>query len=177
MSGIKAVYLFGSVARNDFDEDSDIDVFVDADKKDVENLEKLCSHTLGKFLKNEGEKYRLRGLDNKISIKVGELSKWDLKSSVDAEGITLFSRAGKASYNRMTIFSFSPIKSPKDRIRIVRKLFGRAEQDYQAKGLVHELGGIVINPRTFMIPSLYAKKILQIFSKEKVTYRLEEVWQ
>lgn len=37
---INRIFLFGSVARNDFDEQSDIDLFIDTEKKNEPELKK-----------------------------------------------------------------------------------------------------------------------------------------
>src|SRR3989338_5004302 len=86
---IDRIILFGSVARGNFDVESDIDIFIDT-KKDIEKgVKKLI------MLFNESEihrKWLLRGLRNLISVKVGDIEKWNLKRDVISEGIILYGK-------------------------------------------------------------------------------------
>src|SRR3989344_5551620 len=77
---VKSIVLFGSVAKNNFDDESDIDIFIECDKKD----EKKIDNILDLYRKTgEYEKFRLEGIRNEISIKSGSLEKWkDLKRSI-----------------------------------------------------------------------------------------------
>ena len=85
---VKSIILFGSVARNNFDEESDIDLFVECDKKDEKKVEIM----LDLYKKTEEyEKFILDGVKNELSIKSGRLDdwRWELDSawrelSVDA---------------------------------------------------------------------------------------------
>jgi predicted nucleotidyltransferase len=63
---IKKIILFGSVARGDFDSESDIDIFIDTEKeKAVDNAAKK---RLKAFEKSEiFEKWMLKGLKNSLS--------------------------------------------------------------------------------------------------------------
>src|SRR3989338_7278541 len=70
--GVKArkIVLFGSVASGEFDRESDIDVFVDADKTEGKTVLGLLSS----FEKTFGEKWRLKGIANQLSVTAGDLN-------------------------------------------------------------------------------------------------------
>ena len=86
---ISKIILFGSVARGDFDKESDIDIFVETKLQ-----EKIIQKQLGLF--NESkimESYRLSGVQNEIVLKVGALDKWKgLKESIAEDGIALYGK-------------------------------------------------------------------------------------
>ena len=87
---IDQAILFGSVANNEFDEESDIDIFIDKEKKN----EKKIDNALFLFEKSDTyQKYVITGIKNKISLKIGKLDKWpSLKRSIISNGIMLYGK-------------------------------------------------------------------------------------
>src|SRR3989338_1271167 len=76
---IDRIILFGSVARGDFDKESDIDVFIEGEK----DIEREIENLLSIFMKSEiQKKWELKGLKNEISLKIGKLNEWELKRSI-----------------------------------------------------------------------------------------------
>ena len=74
---IKGIYLFGSVARGDFDKDSDIDLFIDSDSKETKSI---IEKALNKFYNSKNnKKFQLMGIENELKPIAGNLSNWDLK--------------------------------------------------------------------------------------------------
>lgn len=175
-SKIKKIYLFGSVARNDFDEESDIDIFIDVNSEDEVIVNKSSQKALGKFLNIESEKWRQRSIEKKINLKVGVLKEWELKSSIEKEGIVLYASAYSSGGRKFLLFSYGPIVSSKQRVKIGRLLFGRGEATFKSKGLVQLNGGKVVGPRVFLIPAELQNKVASVFSKEKINFQFEEVW-
>ncbi len=174
---IKKISLFGSVARGDFDKESDIDLFIDVEKKDEIVIKKTSQNALKKIYAIEGKKWELKGIVNLLSVKVGKLEEWDLKESIEREGIILFSQSIGTKMQKYLLFSFVPSKKQKERIRVIRKLFGRTEKEYQEQGLVQKYNGKIISPRVFIVPALALKEITQFLAAEKVHYEFEEIWK
>jgi len=89
VQNVNAVVLFGSVARGDYDNESDIDLFIE-----TEESEKKIEETLKLFKKSkEHEKYLDLGTENQISLKVGKLKDWSsLRESILDNGITLYGK-------------------------------------------------------------------------------------
>ena len=76
---INKIILFGSVARGDFNPESDIDLFIDADKR----LEKEINNLLLLFKFSEAQKvWEMKKVTNGLSLKVGSLSQWGLRREV-----------------------------------------------------------------------------------------------
>src|SRR3989338_8087099 len=85
---ISRIILFGSVARNQFDKESDIDIFIDT-KEDPESIRKI----LKLYEQSEdSKKFKLLGVDLPLSIHIGDLNKrTDLKRSMLGNAIVLYS--------------------------------------------------------------------------------------
>ena len=98
--GVKSVILFGSVANNTFDRESDIDLFIETDKKSadkIQNLLELYEKT------EEYEKFRLEGIENRIAAKIGNLKEWgELKRSIISNGIILYGKYQGKPYRTIT---------------------------------------------------------------------------
>ena len=73
---INRIILHGSVARGDFDEESDIDLFIDIN--DIK-FEKRIAKLLENYYKtNSYKEWELKGLTNEISIILGKTLKEQL---------------------------------------------------------------------------------------------------
>ncbi|MBI3032404.1 hypothetical protein HYY69_02925, partial [Candidatus Woesearchaeota archaeon] len=167
----------------DFDRDSDVDLFIDVDEKDEKNITKAAERALKKFYSIEGDKWRLREVKQQISLKIGNLDQWQLKNSIEKEGIVLYSQTSisiipiSSSLSKYIMLTFEPIHNPKKRIKVIRKLFGRNEQNYIEKGLVNAFEGKIISPRSFMVKPEGLQQIASFLSKEKVKFSFEEIWK
>lgn len=169
---IDEIILFGSVARGDFTEKSDIDIFVNTKN---EKIESILTRLLDKFYKSRtGQDYMLRGINNKIKLSVGDLEKWKLKRSVVSDGIVLYGgyKGMPKDVDHYYFFAFEPIKDISKRNRVIRKLFGRGE----VKGLSEKLDIKKISERSFVTPSKNLDYIVNLFKKEKIDYKMFEIW-
>jgi len=177
---IKEIILFGSVARGDFDNKSDIDLFINiGNEKESDKIKKVVNNELSKFYKSKiNEIWINKGVTNKFVIKVGVLEKWKLKRSIIADGITLYGKYKPypEKVEHYYLFAFEPIKDITKRNRIIRKLFGRKEGKFASQGFVNEINGERLSPTSFIIPISFSEKIFGIFKKEKIDYKIYEVW-
>lgn len=174
---IKRLSLFGSVARNDFDDDSDVDLFIETDKKEELMVKNGVERGLVKFQNIEGEKWRLKGISNEIKIKVGRLEEWQLASSVKSEGIVLFSPEKGNNLQKYFWFSYDAITSAKKRMKVKRTLFGREEKGFKSLGLVQKYGGKITSTRSFTISAEGQREVAAFLSGEKVFFSFKEIWQ
>ena len=177
ISKIRAVYLFGSVARGDYDEDSDVDIFVDCDEKNEKNLSKLAKIALKNFYESEeGKKYGLLGVKNEINVKCGNMKTWELASSVRADGIILYSSSVVPLFTKFYLLELKTISDVTKRNKIVRKLAGRNETARVEKGLVEMIGGEVLDSRHYIIPATNILAVTRILSKENALFEMREIW-
>lgn len=180
LENIKDIILFGSVARNEDDEDSDIDLFFNVEnKKDEKKIEDKLKQETPRFYKSKiAEPFILRGIKNEIKIHVGVLDEWKLKRSIISDGIALYGKYKELpeKQKHLMLFILEPIKNITKRNKITRSLFGRKEKNYLKQGVLKEYNGKKISPSSFIVPIEYSKEIIKFFSSEKVPYKLFEFW-
>src|SRR3989338_1825744 len=111
---IARIILFGSVARGDYNDESDIDLFIDTKA----NIEKEVGKILSFFNQSEiQKKWELKGLKNELSLKVGNLEDYNLKRSIISDGVILYGKfkdiPEKVEYYLLFSLSFKNIKKSK----------------------------------------------------------------
>ena len=177
---INEIILFGSIARGEADEKSDIDLFFNIEKKEnVEKIKKAINEELKKFYKSKiAETWLLRGIKNPININVGKLDEWKLKRSIISDGIGLYGKYKEVPQNMagFVFFNIATIKNIAKRNKIIRELFGRNEKEYSKTGIVSEFNGKKISPSSFVVPKDKANLIIKFLGKEKVNYSFFELW-
>ena len=123
---IRKIILYGSIARGDFNKNSDIDLFIDIDEKQEKNIKKIEEN----FYESESyKKWKLKGLSNEISLLMGDLegSEWkNLKRAIINTGILLYGKykSNIEKINQYVLFTFENIKPESKRVSVHRKLFG-----------------------------------------------------
>ena len=177
---IDRIILFGSVARGDFDEKSDIDIFIDTRK----NMENDVEKRLRSFEKSEiKRRWGLKGIKNDISVKTGELDKWSLRRDVISSGIMLYGKCREMpeniKYYLLIKASFGGLER-KDKISLWRKLYGYKQKvgakKYVSRGLVYELGGKKFSSGMIAIPMERKNDMIKFLNKNKISYTLNEIW-
>jgi predicted nucleotidyltransferase len=177
-SSIINIILFGSVARNDFDKDSDIDIFVDT----TEDIEKEVNSILDSFYESAAytRYWKLLAIENEISIKVGEIEKWDVKRSIVSHGITLYGKYNSDIEGKLySLFTIDIKGKRNEKLKIWRKLYGYKQKikskDYLQKGLLEEIQGRKVGPAVFIVPIENAGKAKEFLNRNKVKYKIIEM--
>jgi len=175
---IQRIILHGSIARGDFDDKSDIDLFIDADKKIIEMVEKIKQD----YLKTRKFKeWRLKGVEKEISIITGRLdsNEWkNLKRAIMNTGITLYGKykAEAESVKQYVLFSFENIKPDKKRIAVFRKIYGFKIGKKHYQGLIDKINAIKVGKGSLLVPIEYANELKIYFQEKRVTVKLYDVW-
>lgn len=168
---IKQIILFGSTARGEADENSDIDLFVNTDKKIEEKLNKIKEEFYNsiKFKKY----WKLLNVQNEINLSVGKLADWgDLKTSINANGITLYGKyAGEAKLKQNYLFIATPVKDRNKSISVWRELYGYTQKakkkEYVQEGLIKKYNGRKISRGVFFIPVEHSQEIIRYLRSKK----------
>ena len=173
----KSIILFGSVAKNNFDDESDIDLFIECDKKESEKI----GQVLELYKKTEEyEKFILAGIKNEISIKSGKLDEWkDLKRSIISGGIVLYGNyrgtPDKLNHKLLFLLNFEGI-SRASKIKVWRNLYGYKQKVgkkvYISKGRVEKKLG----RGAFLVPIQDSQEVISYLKKSKIKYSLLDVW-
>jgi len=175
---ISRIILHGSIERGDFDEESDIDIFVDASEKEEKKINKILENY---YKTKRYEEWGLKGIKKPISLVVGELDsdEWkNLKRSIINIGIILYGKykADSDKTNFYTLFSFENIKPDKKRIAIYRKIFGFKRNSSQYPGLIEQIKAVKVGKGSILVPIEGTEKIKKYFQDKKVSVKMYDLW-
>ena len=172
------IILHGSIARDDFDEQSDIDLFIDTEKKNEKKINKILEdyYNTQKF-----KEWKLKNIKNSFSMIIDKLDnkEWkDLKRAIMNTGIILYGKykADTEKINHYTLFSFENIKPDKKRIAIFRKLFGFKIGNKGYKGLFEKINAVKIGKGAVLVPIEHATDIKKFFQEKRVPVKLYDLW-
>ncbi|MEK6927424.1 MAG: nucleotidyltransferase domain-containing protein [Nanoarchaeota archaeon] len=177
---INKVILFGSIARGDFDNNSDIDLFIDVSDK----LEKEFMKELSIFEKTEThKKWVLKGLKQHLSLKLGSIGQWNsLKRSLISDGILLYGKFEQTpdEAKQYSLFELKFDKLARNKKVILwRKLYGHNQKVngklYTTQGKVFELGGKRLE-RGIVVPAEKMREAMDFFENEKIKYTIRDIW-
>ena len=176
----KKVILFGSVVTGESDRESDIDIFIDID----ESEEKKIRNVLKIFDKTFGDKWRLKGVQNQLSLKVGNLEKWPkLKRSIQSYGILLYGKYSETPENMKSylLFRLNFSRMPRaKKVSIWRKLYDYSQKvgrkNYEKKGIIESLGGKKVEKSVVLIPTGNSQKFKEFLNKNRVDFLVNEIW-
>lgn len=176
---IKKAILFGSIVTGEFDKESDVDIFIET----KENEEKI-QDILTEFEKTLGENWRLKGIDNTISLKIGNLEKWpELRRSIQSNGLMLYGpyidTPKKIKNYILFILDFKDLPRSK-KVSVWRRLYGYKQtinnKKYSSYGFIIELDGKKLERGIISIPSENSIKFKDFLKKHKIKYKLYEIW-
>ncbi|MEK6963730.1 MAG: nucleotidyltransferase domain-containing protein [Nanoarchaeota archaeon] len=174
---IKGAYLHGSAARAELSQESDIDLLLDCEARHEKTIEGIAKAALSRFYESKDyEKWRRYRFRYPISVQAGDLNTWQLKTSIRAEGIQLYSKnPGTLSIERQTLFIYALPKKKTDYLRFIRAFFGRKEKGYQDQGMLGQAKGKKLGSNVILIPKENQQLIEKFLQKEKTDYRMMEV--
>ena len=182
----KDIILFGSVARGDFDEESDVDIFVNVCSKDEKTVQEAVNKAQNEFEVYSKRTWRLQGVNLPVKCIVGDIDsgKWsELKREIISSGISLYGRYRELpeKLKHCFIFSFSLSRlKPNEQVSVVRKIYGYCTKKdgkvYEHTGILYDAGGEKINAGVVMVPAEYHKRIFDFFKKNGVSFRTREIW-
>ena len=175
---VKAVILYGSLARGEFTSRSDVDLFI------LTTEYKTQKEIHDKVIELESE------IDRNIQPTIRtivELQKTDtgLLQNIFQEGKILYLRepsdipsAILLQQKPYLIYSFQ-INSllQKEKARFNRQLYEQTKKEYKYKGLLQEIGGQKLSAGCVMIPYEQKEKIEKFFKKFKVKFEQLKVWK
>lgn len=177
---INSIYLFGSVSRGEATKESDVDLFIETNSKEVEK--KLEDIKYDFFNSSKFKNYwSLFDIKNDFSFSVGSLDNWpDLKRSIISDGLVLFSKyKEKFSGEIYVIFKINLKRKRNENVKIWRKLYGYKQKIgkkvYISKGYINELGGNKLTNGLFVIPIEKANIMTNNLKSHKIDYKLIQI--
>ena len=175
---VKAVILYGSLARGEFTSRSDIDLFI------LTTDNKTQKEVQDKVIELESE----IGRNIQPTIRtVAELQKTDtgLLQNIFQEGKILYLRepsdipsALLLQQKPYLIYSFQISSlAQKDKARFNRQLYEQTRKGYRYKGLLQEIGGQKLSSGCVMISYEQRERIERLFKKFRVKFDQLKVWK
>jgi len=181
---IRKIILYGSVARGNFTEKSDIDIFIDT--TNPSKLKAQVEKELNKFEQKVEKTWALRGikLPLKIMIENIEHSRWkNLREEIASYGKIIY---GSIEETPMKLKHFLLVSyelknlTQKEKMSLIRKLHGyiskKESVEYTKTGLVKEIAGEKMGSNIILIPRLEWDKIKKILSLYKTKYTIKDIW-
>ena len=174
---VKSIILFGSVAKNNFDEESDIDLFIETDKKNEGKIKAL----LDLYRKTKDyEKFRLSGIENEISVKCGKLNEWkDLKRSIISGGIILYGnyegKPEKLKHKLLFLLNTEALERSK-KITAWRKIYGYKQKVGKKVYLSNGLAEKKLGRGVFLASIENSQEVLDFLIKNKIRYSFSDIW-
>ena len=174
---IKHIILFGSVAREEADKSSDIDIFIDIINE--KSAEKEINEILDNFLNSAKYKnyWKPLGTENSISLTIGSLDKWkDLKPSIIANGISLYGKfKSDVKGEHKTFFIWENIKPNSKRVLFNKQLFGYKQNGRFYEGLIQKYNGERLGKGCIIAPLEHSNLFHKFFRKYKISVRIKKV--
>ena len=170
------VILFGSYVSGTHREDSDIDLFVNCKKEDENNVVRALKMSEKNFRRsNDFDKWKTLNFRYPLSLKAGPIDEWEIKGSIEADGIQLFAREVlQKNLERVVLFLIDLPKNKKSYLALVRLLFGRNETGYKKDGLIDK-NGIKLGSNTFIVPKSEQNSIISVLHKNKISFKMFEL--
>lgn len=172
---IDGIILYGSVASGTATKESDVDIFIDTKKDMKDEIKELQK----KFYNSrEAALFKLRSVDNEISLKIGELKKWkELRRSISYNGIVLWGEYETTEIEgkkRSIIFYWSKIG--KTRSAFLNKLYGFSSKGKRYQGLLKEWEGMRLGKSCVLMPFKHKKEMFALIKRYEVNAKAIEVF-
>ncbi len=180
---LKKIVLFGSVARGDFDKESDIDLFIEVkESADVKKIENLVHEVVNRFEVFAEKTWNLRGIDLPIKFIVAKENEldWDeLREEIKHYGTLLYGEYKEHKENYALIsYSLKELKQ-NDKMNFLRTLYGytnkKNKKVYSKSGLLPTIGAIKTAANQVMVKIETLKEVLEVLKRFKLTYEIKKI--
>ncbi|HLC32174.1 MAG TPA: nucleotidyltransferase domain-containing protein [Candidatus Nanoarchaeia archaeon] len=179
IENIKNIILFGSVARQEADEKSDVDIFIDV-VEESKLFEEEIENNRESFTKSIKYKnyWEPLGITAKINTTIGKLTDWkELQTSIYANGITLYGKfhPSKVDGKHLTFFIWENIKPNAKRVLLNKQLYGYKQKSKFYPGLIQKYNGERIGKGCILVPIEHANLFHALYKRHKVAVKIKKV--
>ncbi len=179
LNEIVNIVLFGSVARNEAENSSDVDLFIETINKS-EKIEIESEKIRELFFKSTKCKnyWELLGVKSEISIHIGKIDDWqELKPSIISNGLVLYGKfkpeikEGK----HIAFFVWENIKPNNIRVLFNKKLFGFGQNGKFYDGILQKYKGERLGKGSIIVPLESSNIFHELFKKYKISVKIKKV--
>lgn len=174
---IRNIILYGSVARGDFTQESDVDIFIDCMDPDS-RLGKEAGRSVDEFFTSIWfDKWKRLGVGNMISCMAGRIEDaGDLRISIISDGIVLYGKYSPETKGKaMALFVVGGMRPEKKRVFLTRKLFGYTLNGKPYSGIVSRYGGEKLSSGCFIVPVQFSKSVSSLLREKKASFKVREI--
>lgn len=176
---IKNIILFGSVAREEAEPSSDIDLFIDVIKENSKTELEL-NKILEQFLSSVKCRnyWNLLNVKNEIKLTIGNLNNWkSLKPSIIANGIALYGKfkTDIKEGRHKTFFVWENIRPNSKRVLFNKQLFGYKQNNKFYPGILQKYQGEKLGKGCILVDLETAQEFHKLFKKHSITVRIKKV--
>ena len=179
LENIKRIILYGSVARDEANKNSDVDIFIEVEKKTKKFEDEIKSLEEEFYKGRESSLFKSRDIENKFSVKIGNLKNWrDLYKDIASTGIVLYGRYEAtelpSGVKHFIIIFWNKIKI--NRGAFLNKIYGFKVREKYYPGLLSKYDGKKLGKSCIMLPIEYKEDIFKLLKEYKVEARIIEVF-
>ncbi len=176
---IRNIILFGSIARNEASQESDVDLFIDIAREDA-SLEREIKRYLDAYLNSTKYKnyWGLIGIKNDIKLTIGKIDNWEeLKPSIIANGIILYGKYKPElkSGRHSIFFIWEGVKPNSKRVLFNKQLFGYRQNGKFYPGLIQKYNGQRLGKGCVVAPAEHSNVFHNIFKKYRISVKIKKV--
>ncbi len=176
---IERIVLYGSVAKGEETKESDIDIFIEVRKKNAQFEKEIKNIEQAFYTSREASLFRVKGIENTFSIKIGILKEWkNLSASIASTGIVLYgpyeAKELPTGVKHMIIIYWDNIG--KNRGSFLNKLYGFTANGKTYDGILTKYEGKKTGKSSILIPIAHKQLLFDLLKEHKVSAKTIEVF-
>ena len=179
VDNIKRIVLYGSAAKGETNKDSDIDLFIEINRKNEKFSKEIYKIEKNFYESREAALFKSKGINNKFDIKIGFLKDWKLLyRSIASTGIILYGHYEAeelpSGVKHFIIVFWDKIE--KNRGAFLNKVYGFKIGNKRYSGMLEKFGGKRTGKSCIMLPIENKDDIFRLLREHKVNARTIEVF-
>ncbi|MBI2667112.1 nucleotidyltransferase domain-containing protein [Candidatus Woesearchaeota archaeon] len=175
---IKNIILFGSVAREEAEKQSDIDLFIDLNEENPKMEQELKKYVEKFYQTIKYQQYwKLLGIQQEVKLTTGKLSSWkELLPSIVANGITLYGKfTSEMQGKHQAIFFWENVSPNAKRVAFNKKMFGYTQHKKKYPGLLSRYQGQRMGKGCVIVDLHFAQEIHKLFKNSNISVKIKKI--